>query len=173
MCGARDGDHRSWTRTGTQFVKPSTKASRERNGRTCTTKFAEMKKEVTCQPPEWESQGSRVGELVPQVSGDEQRSHMSAATQAAAAEPTRCGKRRDAKERCDAYCSQTSEQDILTRDGPAGIEGQTPAESWLKRCGEWKCGTMLALRREDGAEVERTFLLSSVGAPLVKMCSCC
>ena len=31
-----DGDHR-WTRTGTQFVKSSTKASRERNGRTCTT----------------------------------------------------------------------------------------------------------------------------------------
>ena len=33
--GARGGVHRSGTKTGTRFVRPSTCASSERSGRTC------------------------------------------------------------------------------------------------------------------------------------------
>ena len=35
LLGAADGSHRWWTWSGTQLVRPSTKAVRERNGRTC------------------------------------------------------------------------------------------------------------------------------------------
>ena len=35
--GAADGGHRLWTKIGMPFAKPSTRASRERNGRFCTS----------------------------------------------------------------------------------------------------------------------------------------
>ena len=42
-----DGDHRSWTKTGTLCVKPFSWASRERNGRSCTAMLQKRTKRST------------------------------------------------------------------------------------------------------------------------------
>ena len=36
MWGPADGDHRLWKKIGVSFAEPSTRVSRERNGRSCT-----------------------------------------------------------------------------------------------------------------------------------------
>ena len=65
---------------------PCTRAWRERHGRTCITKFVEINKAVNVRHPGWDSRAK-----------------------------TLC-RARDAKERGDAYCDQTSEQKIVSRD---------------------------------------------------------
>ena len=54
-----DGDHRRWTRTGTQPAKPFARASRERNTKLY---FKFVEKAVNVRHSEWESQGQNLME---------------------------------------------------------------------------------------------------------------